>query len=118
AEEAFAEEGLEEIGEADEAGVPFSSEVKDEAIDDESQSEEKEAAGGGSDAFVTDRGTDGQPLPPKKVDVPRIAAGSGSDAFVTDRDKDAKPEAAKKVNIPQAQGESELNKASSKAARA
>ncbi len=101
AEEAFAEEGINELGEADEAGVPVSSEVEQEA--------DKEAAGGGSDAFVTDRGGDGQPIAPKKVDVPRVAnSGPGGAGFVTDRDKDAKPMAPAKAEIPQAQGKTEV----------
>ena len=109
AEEAFAEEGVQEIDKADEAGFPLSEEVKEDAGE-----VEKEAAGSGSDAWVTDRGADGEPKAPERVEGPRVAAGSGNDAFVTDRDKDSKPRAPKKMDIPQAKGESEVNKASSK----
>jgi hypothetical protein len=92
-EDAFAQEGIEEIGEAEEAGVPITSEIEDESEDGETQSEEKEA---GSEGFVTDRALSGKPTNPKKVDVPRVA-GIGSDAFVTDRDKDSKPFDPKKM---------------------
>lgn len=101
AEHAFAEEGIQEMEEADEAGVPMG---------DVPEPEEKEAAGGGADFFVTDRDNNGQPKKPQEVEVPRVAAGGGSDAFVTDRDKDAKPETPAKMEIPQAQGKAAARK--------
>jgi len=63
-EDAFAQEGIEEIGEAEEAGVPITSEIEDESEDGETQSEEKEA---GSEGFVTDRALSGKPTNPKKL---------------------------------------------------
>jgi hypothetical protein len=97
AEEAFGAEGQNEIGEAEEANVPMSEEVEQEA--------EKEAAGGGSDAWVTDRDPSGQPIKPEEVEVPRVAnSGPGAAGFVTDRDKDAQPKSPDKMKIPQAEG--------------
>lgn len=102
AEEAFGEEGQNEIGEAEEANVPISEEVEQEA--------EKEAAGGGSDAWVTDRDNSGQPKRPEEVEVPRVAnSGPGAAGFVTDRDKGAQPKSPDKMKIPQAQGEAQTS---------
>lgn len=101
-EEAFGEEGQQEIGEAEEANVPISEEVEQEG--------EKEAAGGGSDAWVTDRDESGQPKQPVEVEVPRVAnSGPGGAGFVTDRNKDGKPEAPSKMQIPQAEGEAQTS---------
>jgi len=105
AEEAFAEEGKQELDEADESGMP----VGDVGEPPFGDAEEKEA---GSEGFVTDRDESGQPRSMEKVDVPRVAAGGGSEGFVTDRDKDAKPSSMKKVEIPQSPGSSEVNKSS------
>jgi hypothetical protein len=103
-EEAFAEEGIQEMDEADEKGVAVE-DVGEPPFAD-ADVEDKEAAGGGSDAFVTDRGNDGQPKKPEEVKVPRLAnSGPGGAGFVTDRDKDAKPARPTKLEIPQAQGE-------------
>lgn len=100
-EEAFAEEGLQELDGAEEAGVP----VGDVEEPTEEVEEEKEAAGGGSDFFVTDRDENGSPKTPEQVDVPRVAnSGPGAAGFVTDRGNDGKPEAPKKLDIPQVQG--------------
>lgn len=100
AEEAFGEEGQQEIGQADEANVPLG--IEEEA--------EKEAAGGGSDAWVTDRDESGQPKKPVEVEVPRVAnSGPGAAGFVTDRDKDAQPKSPDKMKIPQAQGEAQTS---------
>ena len=90
AEEAFGQEGLQEIGEAEEEGEPISEDLK-------------ESAGEG---WTTDRDAQGQPKTPEKIDVPRVAnSGPGAAGFVTDRNSEGKPEAPKKVEIPQAQGE-------------
>jgi len=104
-EEAFAEEGKQELDEADEEGVP-AGDVPEPPYED---AEEKEA---GSEGFVTDRDEAGQPRKLEQVDVPRVAAGGGSEGFVTDRDKDAKPSTPKRVEIPQSPGSSEQNKSS------
>lgn len=104
-EEAFAEEGIQEMNEADEQGVPVG-DVSEPPYDN---ADEKEAAGGGSDAWVTDRDESGQPRKPEQVEVPRVAnSGPGAAGFVTDRDKDAKPTTPQKVKIPQAQGKTEV----------
>src|SRR5271157_204502 len=98
-EEAFAEEGIQEMEEADEQGVPMG-DVGEPPVGGE---EEKEA---GSEGWVTDRDKSGQPKPLDKAEVPRVAnSGPGGAGFVTDRDKDAKPTAPQKAKIPQAQGE-------------
>jgi hypothetical protein len=90
AEEAFGQEGLNEIGEAEEQGEPIGEEIK-------------ESAGEG---WTTDRDEAGQPKTPEKIDVPRVAnSGPGGAGFVTDRNSEGKPEAPSKVQIPQAQGE-------------
>jgi hypothetical protein len=102
-EEAFAQEGIQELNEADEEGVPVG-DVPEPGMED---GEEKEAAGDGSAGFVTDRGADGNPKKPEEVNVPRVAAGGGEAGFVTDRDNKGKPERPAKVEIPQAQGKSE-----------
>lgn len=89
-EEAFGQEGINEIGEAEEAGEPISEEIK-------------ESAGEG---WTTDRDEAGQPKTPERIDVPRVAnSGPGAAGFVTDRNSEGKPEAPKKMEIPQAQGE-------------
>jgi hypothetical protein len=94
------------VGEAKEEGEPAEVELFEKAEGTEPEEEaveEKEAAGGGSDAWVTDRNESGQPKTPEKVDVPRVAgAGGGADAWVTDRDESGSPEAPEQVNIPQA----------------
>jgi len=101
AEEAFAEEGIQEIEEADEEGVPMG-DVPEPPYDDQAPTEEKEA---GSEGWVTDRDESGQPKQPVKIDVPRVAnSGPGAAGFVTDRNKDGKPEAPKKMEIPQVEG--------------
>ena len=98
AEEAFADEGKQEIEEADEQGVPMG-DVSEPPYGEE---EEKEAAGEG---WSTDRDESGQPKQPQQVDVPRIAnSGPGAAGFVNDRDKDGKPRAPKKVEAPQVEG--------------
>jgi len=102
-EEAFAEEGRQELDEADESGVP----VGDAGEPPFADADEKEA---GSEGFVTDRDESGQPRAMDKIDVPRVAAGESG--FVTDRDKDAKPSSMKRVEIPQSPGSSEQNKSS------
>lgn len=100
AEEAFGEEGEQEIENAEEAGAPVGSEP-------EATEAEKEAAG--SDWFSTDRDESGQPKTPEQVEVPRVAnSGPGASGFVTDRDNAGKPETPKKVEIPQAQGKTEV----------
>jgi hypothetical protein len=90
AEEAFAEEGIQEIyhgGEGEEA--PVDEEVKE----------------GAGEAWSTDRDESGQPRKPEQVDVPRIAnSGPGASGFVTDRNSEGKPELPKKVKIPQSEG--------------
>jgi hypothetical protein len=96
-EEAFGQEGLNEIGQDEEQGISIG-----EGVDEEV----KEGAGEG---WTTDRDEAGQPRTPEKVDVPRVAnSGPGAAGFVTDRNNEGKPEAPKKVEIPQAQGESAL----------
>jgi len=108
AEEAFAEEGMNEIGQEEEENIPIAEGVEEEV-------EEKEAAGGGSDFFVTDRDEAGQPKTPERVEVPRAASrrnansGPGASGFVTDRNGEGKPETPKKVEIPQAQGEAQTS---------
>src|SRR5271157_5368048 len=98
AEEAFADEGIAEIEHGEAEGEAISEEAP---IDEEI----KEGAGGGSDAWVTDRGEDGQPKSPEQVEVPRVAnSGPGGAGFVTDRNSEGKPEAPKKVEIPQVSG--------------
>jgi hypothetical protein len=93
AEEAFSQEGIQEIDQAEEADGFAGGEPE----------EEKEA---GSEGWVTDRDETGQPKTPEKIDVPRVAnSGPGAAGFVTDRNNEGKPEAPKKVEIPQAQGE-------------
>ena len=67
-EDAFAQEGIEEIGEAEEAGVPITSEIEDESEDGETQVDVPRVAGIGSDAFVTDRDKDSKPFDPKKME--------------------------------------------------
>ena len=95
AEEAFAEEGIQEIEEADEQGVPMG-DVAEPGMED------KEA---GSEGWVTDRDESGQPKQPVKVDVPRVAnSGPGAQGFVSDRDGDGKPRSPKKVESPQVEG--------------
>jgi hypothetical protein len=94
AEEAFGQEGLNEIGQDEEQGIPVGEGIEEEI---------KEGAGEG---WTTDRDETGQPKTPEKVDVPRVAnSGPGAAGFVTDRNNEGKPEAPKKVEIPQAQGE-------------
>lgn len=101
AEEAFAEEGIQEIDDAGEQGISLGEENMEEV-------EEKEAAG--SDAWTTDRDAQGQPKTPEKVDVPRVAnSGPGAAGFVTDRNNEGKPEQPKKMEIPQAQGEAQTS---------
>jgi hypothetical protein len=98
AEEAFAEEGMEEMEEADERGVPMG-DVPEPPYEDQ---EEKEA---GSEGWVTDRDESGSPKQPARVEVPRLAnSGPGASGFVTDRNKDGKPETPKKVEAPQVEG--------------
>jgi hypothetical protein len=98
AEEAFAEEGMEEMEEADERGVPMG-DVPEPPYEDQ---EEKEA---GSEGWVTDRDESGSPKQPVKVDVPRVAnSGPGASGFVTDRNKDGKPTTPQKAEIPQVEG--------------
>jgi hypothetical protein len=93
-EEAFAEEGIQEMAEGEEASMTVPEEVSDEVKE-----------GAGSDAWTTDRDESGEPKMPEKIDVPRVAnSGPGGAGFVTDRDGEGKPEAPKKVEIPQAQG--------------
>lgn len=97
-EEAFAEEGIQELEHGEAEGEAI---VEEEAPVDEEIKE-----GGGSDWFATDRDESGQPKKPEQVDVPRVAnGGPGAAGFVTDRDKGAKPETPSKMKIPQAQGE-------------
>lgn len=104
AEEGMAQEGINQLDGADEAGFPVG------------DVEEKEAAGGGSDAWVTDRDESGQPKKPEQVEVPRVAnSGPGGAGFVTDRNKDAQPEAPAKMEIPQAQGKTEVGRAAAAA---
>jgi hypothetical protein len=112
AEEAFAEEGIQEMEEADEQGVPMGDVPEPPFGEGE---EEKEAADG-SAGWVTDRDGAGQPRTPEKVQIPRAAAGDGSAAFVTDRDEAAQPRRPAKVQIPRAQGEAQTpgNKGGSK----
>jgi hypothetical protein len=99
AEEAFAQEGINEIDQAEEKGIP---------VGEEEPEIEKESAG--SEWFVTDRDESGQPKVPEKIDVPRVAnSGPGGQGFVTDRNNEGKPEAPKKVEIPQAQGEAQTS---------
>ena len=94
AEEAFAEEGLAEIEEHEEA-APLDEEIKE---------------GAGSDWFVTDRDESGNPKKPEQVDVPRVAnSGPGAAGFVTDRNNEGKPETPKKMEIPRAQGEAQTS---------
>jgi hypothetical protein len=100
AEEAFAQEGLNEMSEAEESSQSIPEFVEEEG--------EKEAAG--SDAWTTDRDESGQPKMPEKVDVPRVAnSGPGASGFVTDRNNEGKPEQPKKVQIPQAEGEAQTS---------
>lgn len=106
AEEAFAEEGIQEMEEADEQGVPMG-DVPEPPF--EEGEEEKEAAGEG---WTTDRNESGQPRTPEHLQIPRAAAGDGSSGFVSDRDENAQPRRPAKVKIPQAQGESALPKSS------
>lgn len=94
-EEAYAQEGLQELNEADESGAPVG--------DVPEPSEEKEAAGSANEGWTTDRDESGKPKEPTEVEVPRVAA-SGSDAFTTDRDKDAEPEMPMRIEMPQAKG--------------
>jgi len=98
AEEAFADEGIQEIEEADEMGVPMGD------VPEPVGEEEKEAAGGAGGGWTTDRDETGHPRTPEKVQIPRAAAGDGSAAFTTDRDEAAQPRAPQKMKIPQAQG--------------
>jgi len=105
-EEAFAEEGIQEIEQADEAGVPMGD------VPEPVGEEEKEAAGGAGGGWTTDRAEDGKPRTPEHLQIPRAAAGDGSAAFTTDRDENAQPRRPAKAKIPQAQGESALPKSS------
>ena len=98
-EEAFAEEGIQEMAEGEEASMTVPEEVSEEVKE-----------GAGSDAWSTDRDESGQPKSPQQVDVPRVAnSGPGGAGFVTDRNSEGKPEAPKKVEIPQAQGEAQTS---------
>jgi|SRR5271166_7155720 len=100
AEEAFAEEGIQEMDQAEEENVPMG-DVPEPGM--EGEEEEKEAAGGGGGWYTTDRDSTGQPKKPLDVTVPRAA--SNNDAWVNDRDKNSKPERPAKMKIPQAEGE-------------
>ena len=113
AEEAFAEEGVQELDRADEAGFPVSEEVKEDAGE-----KEKEAAGGASDAWTTDRGDGGEPRGPERAEVPRTAAGTGQTPFTTDRGPDGRPRPPQKAEVPEAKGESESPGNKGAAARA
>jgi len=98
AEEAFAEEGIQELEGEEEASQTVSEGVEDEVKE-----------GAGSDAWTTDRDETGQPKVPQTIDVPRVAnSGPGGSGFVTDRNNEGKPETPKKMEIPQAQGESQI----------
>jgi hypothetical protein len=96
AEEAFSNEGIEELEHGEEAG---------EEVGEEAPVDEEIKEGAGSDAWVTDRDGGGQPKTPERVEVPRTAnSGPGSQGFVTDRSNEGKPETPKKVVSPQVEG--------------
>jgi hypothetical protein len=101
AEEAFAEEGIQEIEQADEQGVPMG-DVPEPPF--EGGEEEKEAGGEG---WTTDRDDVGKPRAPEQVQIPRAAAGNGQTGFTTDRDENAQPRRPAKMTIPRAQGEAQ-----------
>jgi hypothetical protein len=69
-EEAFGNEGQEEIAEAVTEGESI-----DKKVEDEAEFGDKEA---GTDAFVTDRDSSGSPQAPKRMDVPEIKIKSAS----------------------------------------
>jgi hypothetical protein len=73
AEEAFAEEGKQELDEADESGVPVG-DVGEPPFED---AEEKDASGSGSAGFVTDRDESGQPRKMDKIKNIPQAEGTG-----------------------------------------
>lgn len=104
AEEAFAEEGKEELdGEKPEdTGEPTIDEAEFEEGEEELQSPE---------ATEAEKELDEEIKEPKAASKKKAA---GSAAFVTNRDNNAKPEAPVKTDTPKAQGESEVNKAAAR----
>jgi len=115
AEEAFAGEGMLELehGEAEGEEMAEEGEIPPEAEEPmEEPEEEKEASG--SDMWVTDRDSGGQPKAPAKAAIPQ----SQGESELNKKGGATKGEPAGEFvsDIPQSQGASELNKGASKKA--